>query len=88
MHQNIMPKIWENNVESLRVTIDERIAEANMHIIRRNSPTRVNNCTIIIDDDRGAEVDQRFFTFSAVNKGGLMIRPPLLTAEKVKNPVT
>ena len=28
-----------------------------MHIIKRNSPTRVNNCTIIIDDDRGAEVD-------------------------------
>ena len=57
VHQNIMPKIGENNVESVRVTTDERIAEANMHIIRRNSPTRVNNCTIIIDDDRGAEVD-------------------------------
>ena len=39
------------------VTTDERTAETNMHIIRRNSPTRVNNCTIIIDDDRGAEVD-------------------------------
>ena len=57
VHQNIMPKIGESNVESVRVTTDERIAEANMHIIRRNSPTRVNNCTIIIDDDRGAEVD-------------------------------
>ena len=57
VHQNIMPKIGESNVESVRVTTDKRIAEANMHIIRRNSPTRVNNCTIIIDDDRGAEVD-------------------------------
>ena len=57
VHQNIMPKIGESNVESVRVTTDERIAEANMHIIRRNSPTRVNNCTIIIDDDRGAKVD-------------------------------
>ena len=55
VHQNIMPKIGESNVES--VTTDERKAEANMHIIRRNSPTRVNNCTIIIHDDRGAEVD-------------------------------
>ena len=70
MHQNIMPKIWENNVESVRVTIDERIAEANMHIIRRNSPTRVNNCTIIIDDDRGAEVDQRFLLFRQLIKEG------------------
>ena len=57
VHQNIKPKIVESNVESVRVTTDECIAEANMHIIRRNSPTRVNNCTIIIDDDRGAEVD-------------------------------
>ena len=57
VHQNILPKIGESNVESVSVTTDERIAEANMHIIRRNSPTRVNNCTIIIDDDRGAEVD-------------------------------
>ena len=37
-----------------------------MHIIRRNSPTRVKNCTIIIDDDRGAEV----------------ICPPLLNCRK------
>ena len=57
VHQNIMPKIGESNVESVRVTTDERIAEANIHIIRRNSPTRVNNCTITINDDRGAEVD-------------------------------
>ena len=31
-----------------------------MHIIRRNSPTRVNNSKIVIDD-RGAEVDQPSF---------------------------
>ena len=32
-----------------------------MHIISRNSPTRVNKCTIVIDNDRGAEIDQPTF---------------------------
>ena len=58
VHQNTMLKIGESNVESVLVTTDECITEANMHIMRRNSPTRVNNSVI---DDRGAEVDQPSF---------------------------
>ena len=61
VHQNITLKIGESNVESVLVTTDECITEANMYIIRGNSLTRVNNCTIVIDDDRGAEVDQSTF---------------------------
>ena len=60
VHQNTMLKIGDSNVESVLVTTDECITEANMHIIRRNSPTRVNNSTTVIDD-RGAEVDQPSF---------------------------
>lgn len=61
VHQNIKSKIEQNNVESLCVTSDECILEANLHASRSNSPTTLNNNTIVINDDRVSEVQKRTF---------------------------
>ena len=58
VHRNLTSKIEQSNVESLCVTSDECISEANMHVSRSNSSTNLSNNTIVISDDRLSEVEQ------------------------------
>ena len=58
VHHNLTSKIEQSNVESLCVTSDECISEANMHVSRSNSSTNLSNNTIVISDDRLSEVEQ------------------------------
>ena len=47
VHQNTLSKIEQSYVESLCVTSDECISQANMHVSRCNTSTTLNNNTIV-----------------------------------------
>ena len=61
VHQHLTSKIEQSNIESLCVTSDECISEANMHVSRSNSSANLNNNTIVINDERLSEVEQPTF---------------------------